>query len=171
MMAHALLAAAVAVLTFTALTVLAYGTIAAVAYTIYGLQTLLGGQLGPASELVVAAVVYLAGVALTATMLRWLVRRVHRHGLSWAALAGAGAFSAILTLAVAILASGIASYEVSEAIGFAVILQPHALLMGPVALMLWRAEVRGQGSHDRGVSRGLRNQAGPSSPPSSEPVR
>ena len=173
MMAHALLAVAVVGLTFVALTVLAYGTIAAVAFTVYGVQTLLDGGLGPTTELLLAAVVYLAGVALTAMMLRWLVRRLHRHGLSWAALVGAAAFSAIFTLALVVIVSGTSSYEVAETIGFAVILQPHALLMGPVVLMLRRAEVRGQGSHDRGVSCGLLNQAGSVSltPSSSDPER
>lgn len=160
MMARALRSATVVVLTLVVLTVLAFLTHVVTALTPYGVALLLQDRMTPEIVLTVAVVAYLAGVAATAAALTRLVSRLRSHGLAWAPLVGTALFSTVSTAGLVLLISESTSLQVAESVAFAYLVQPYAVLMGLVALVLWLAEVCTRGARDGGDRTGAPDQEG-----------
>lgn len=158
MMARALRSVVVAVLTLVVLAGLAFLTHVVAALAPYGVALLLQDRMTPEIMLIVAAVVYLAGVAATAAALTRLVSRLRPYGLARALLAGAVSFSAVSAVGLLLLVSESTSLRVAESIAFVYFVQPYALLTGLVALVLWLTEARARGIPDSGGRTGVADQ-------------
>lgn len=141
-MTHTVRSALVAVLTLVALTVLALLTHVAAAFAPYGAALLLQSHTTPEIMLAVAIVGYLTGVAATAVALSRLVERLRPHGLVRALLGGVALFSVSATIGLVVALALPAAIEAMESAALLYFLQPYALLIGLVALVLWLVEAR-----------------------------
>jgi len=160
MMVRALRSTVVAVLTLVVLAGLAFLTHVVAALTPYGVALLLQDRMTPEIMLAVAVVMYLAGVAATAATLTRMVSRLRPYGLAQAPLLGTALFSVVSTAVLVLMISESTSLQVAESVAFVYFVQPQALLMGLVALVLWLAEARTHGSHDSGNRAGAPDQEG-----------
>lgn len=149
-MTHTVRSALVAVLTFAALGVLALLTHVAAAFAPYGAALLLQSHMTPEIMLAVAIVGYLTGVAATAVALSRLVERLRAHGLVWALLGGVALFSVPATIGLVVALALPTAIEAMESAALLYFLQPYALLIGLVALVLWLTEARARGAHEGG---------------------
>ena len=141
--------ALVVVLTIVALTVLAMLTHVAAAFAPYGVALLLQSQTTPEIMQVVAIVGYLTGVVATAVALSRLVERLRPHGLARALLGGVALFSVPATIGLVVALALPTAIEAVESAAYLYFVQPYALLIGLVALVLWLVEARTYGARGR----------------------
>ena len=148
-MTHTVRAMLVALLTFVALTVLAVFTHAVAALASYGAALLLQSHTTSEGMLAVTIVGYLTGVVATAVALSQLVERLRPHGLVRALLGGAALFSVPTTIGLVLVLVLPTAVETMESAAYLYFVQPFALLIGLVALVLWLVEARTYGARGR----------------------